>query len=129
MSASPPIAAKHSGRSETSLRATSRLMHCSKMHRYSITSSARPSSVIGNVRPSAFAVLRLRCSSNFVACYWQVSGFLTHENSGGIDASQAVVLRDVRSVAHQTPGRREIVILVDRGHRMANRQRACHFLP
>src|SRR5580700_5387452 len=33
---------------------------------HSITSSARPSSVIGKVRPSALAVLRLMTSSNFV---------------------------------------------------------------
>src|SRR5262249_12612816 len=35
---------------------------------YSITSSARPSSEIGTVRPSALAVLRLMISSTFVAC-------------------------------------------------------------
>ena len=35
---------------------------------HSITSSARPSSEIGTLRPSAFAVLRLRNISTFVAC-------------------------------------------------------------
>src|SRR5450755_3475161 len=35
---------------------------------HSITSSARPSSEIGTVIPSALAVLRLRMSSTFVAC-------------------------------------------------------------
>src|SRR5262249_34401075 len=35
---------------------------------YSITSSARPSSVSGNVTPIAFAVLRLITSSPFTAC-------------------------------------------------------------
>jgi hypothetical protein len=35
---------------------------------HSITSSARPSSASGTVRPSAFAVLRLTTSSNFVGC-------------------------------------------------------------
>jgi hypothetical protein len=35
---------------------------------YSITSSARPRSVIGNVSPSAFAVLRLRANSTFTVC-------------------------------------------------------------
>ena len=35
---------------------------------HSITSSARPSSVIGNVRPSALAVLRLIASSTLVDC-------------------------------------------------------------
>jgi len=36
---------------------------------YSITSSARPSSGSGTVRPSAFAVLRLTVSSNLVGCW------------------------------------------------------------
>src|SRR5215471_4198560 len=35
---------------------------------YSITSSARASSVGGTVRPSAFAALRLMTSSNLVGC-------------------------------------------------------------
>ena len=37
--------------------------------RHSITSSARPSNVIGTVRPSALAVLRLMISSTFVDCW------------------------------------------------------------
>ena len=37
-------------------------------HIYSITWSARSSNVCGIVRPSAFAVLRLISSSNFVGC-------------------------------------------------------------
>ena len=40
----------------------------SKQHLYSITSSAAASSLSGTVRPSAFAVLRLMASSNFVGC-------------------------------------------------------------
>src|SRR6516165_7053081 len=36
---------------------------------HSITWSARPRSVIGTVRPSAFAVLRLMISSTFVVCW------------------------------------------------------------
>jgi hypothetical protein len=39
--------------------ASERLMHRSKLHLYSMTSSARASSVGGTVMPSAFAVLRL----------------------------------------------------------------------
>ena len=42
--------------------------HRNKMRRYSITSSARASSVGGTARPSALAVLRLTTSSNFVGC-------------------------------------------------------------
>ena len=45
-------------------------LRCNKrLDAYSITSSARPSSVIGKVMPSALAVLRLRISSTFVACW------------------------------------------------------------
>jgi hypothetical protein len=44
------------------------LMHCSNERPYSITSSARPSSVSGKVMPSALAVLRLTNSSTFVTC-------------------------------------------------------------
>src|SRR5262245_51655039 len=36
---------------------------------YSITSSARPISVLGTLRPSAFAVFRLTTSSTFVTCW------------------------------------------------------------
>jgi hypothetical protein len=42
-------------------------MHRSKLHPYSITSSAMASSDGGMVRPSAFAVLRLITRSNLVA--------------------------------------------------------------
>src|SRR5258705_13166712 len=47
-------------------RANNGLMHCGKKASYSITSLASASSVGGTVRPSAFAVLRLMTSSNFV---------------------------------------------------------------
>jgi hypothetical protein len=40
---------------------------------YSITSSARPSSGSGTVRPNALAVLRFRINSTFVACCTVVS--------------------------------------------------------
>src|SRR3989454_11941070 len=42
------------------------LMHRSKQHLHSSTSSARPSNGSGMVRPSALAVLRLMTSSAFV---------------------------------------------------------------
>ena len=69
-----------SGHSQVSLEcplsAKSGLMQCSKQHCYSITSSARPSSDIGTVRPSAFAVFRLTSSSYFVgACTGRSAGF------------------------------------------------------
>src|SRR5215831_5717506 len=52
------------------------LMQCSKPRPYSITSSARASSVAGTVRLSAFAVLRLITSSYLVgACTGRSAGF------------------------------------------------------
>ncbi len=44
------------------------LMHRSKQHRHSITSSARSSSDFGTSTPSALAVLRFTTSSNLVGC-------------------------------------------------------------
>src|ERR1035437_80945 len=55
-------------RSEMTLCAISRLMHRSKQHLYSMTSSAVVSSDGGTVRPSNLAVFRLITSSNFVGC-------------------------------------------------------------
>ena len=53
--------------------ANHRLMHRSKPNRYSITSSARASSVGGMSRPSALAVFRLMTRSNLVGCSTGIS--------------------------------------------------------
>src|SRR5258708_16427009 len=55
--------------SELTLWAKCGLMHRSKRHLYSITSSARPLNGIGTVMPSPVAVLRLIYSSTFLACW------------------------------------------------------------
>ena len=69
---------------------------------YSITSSARASSVGGTLRPSALAVLRLMTSSNLVGCpHRQVGRLLALEDAAGIDADLTKHLGDVGSVAHQ----------------------------
>src|SRR5260370_29570130 len=44
-----------------------------KVRPYSITSSARASSLSGTVRPSAFAVLTLMTNSNWVGCSTGIS--------------------------------------------------------
>src|SRR5712691_1965884 len=49
------------------------LMHRSKQHLYSITSSARASKEGDTVRPSAFAVLRLLTSSKCTGCSTGIS--------------------------------------------------------
>jgi hypothetical protein len=57
-------------------RAISGLMHRSKMYFYSITTSARPISVLGTLMPSVLAVFRLMYSSTFVACWTgKLAGF------------------------------------------------------
>jgi hypothetical protein len=53
--------------------ATSGLMQRSKRRCYSITSSARASSIGGTSRPSALAVLRLMTRSNLVGCSTGIS--------------------------------------------------------
>jgi hypothetical protein len=63
-----PKADKRADGSLSPLCAISRHMQCSKQHRYSITSSARVTSVSGSVIPSAFAVFKLMTNSNFVGC-------------------------------------------------------------
>src|SRR5262249_18066764 len=68
MFAMPPIATESEQRSETTRCANSGLMRCSKWTPYSITSSARTTTESGIDNPIAFAVLRLRTMSNFVAC-------------------------------------------------------------
>ena len=90
---------------------------------YSITSSARPISVLGMLMPSALAVLRLMNSSTFEdCCDWQVSRLLALENPAGIDAGLPERIRITASVADQAPGRGELAKLVDRGHRVTDRQ-------
>ena len=90
---------------------------------YSNTSSARPISVLGMVRPSVLAVFRLMYSSTFVACCTGRSAGFSPLNSAGIVAGQAVSVRKVRSVAQQTSGRSELTKLGNRWHGVTNRQR------
>ena len=79
---------------------------------YSITWSARASSVGGTVRPSALAVVRLMISSTFVALlHRQVGRFLALENSAGVDADLSEQVRKTGTVAHQAAGRGEPVNL------------------
>ena len=72
----PPIQHRSAGRpSHAPFRLGSRrwvkkkLMHRSKLHRYSITSSARPDSGSGTAIPSSFAALALMKSSSLVPCW------------------------------------------------------------
>src|SRR5947209_6404068 len=53
----------------------------------------------------------------------QIGGLITFKNSPGIDSDEAMSVRNVGSVAHQTSGRSELAPLVDCGHPVLNRQR------
>src|SRR5262249_10280903 len=85
------------------------------LHRcnHSITSSARPMSGSGIVRPRTLAVIRLMISSTFTACW---TGWLVAlEDAANIDATQAIGIDIARAVAHQPPGVGEFARGVDRG--------------
>src|SRR5262245_2788019 len=74
------------------------------------------SNAVVTVRPSAFAILRLRMSSAFVDCMpGKSSGFFALENPAGIDPDLVVTLLQVRAVAHQASGLGEFAPGVDRG--------------
>jgi hypothetical protein len=67
MKGAVPLAFAIQQSTECPLRVITCLPH-RKQHCYSITASARASSVGGRSRPSAFAALRLIISSNLVGC-------------------------------------------------------------
>jgi hypothetical protein len=69
MSALPPIATANADSRKRSCPLYPRKRHADIAPAYSITSSARPMSVLGTVMPSALAVLRLMYISTFVACW------------------------------------------------------------
>ena len=91
---------------------------------HSITSSARASSDGGTSRPSALAVLRLIDELEFHRLlHRQVGRFLALEKAAGIVADQAERVAETGSVAHQAAGGGEIAPFINRGKRVARRQR------
>jgi hypothetical protein len=71
-----------------------------------MTSSARPSSVIGKVMSSTLAVFMLITSSIFVDC--QVGGLLAVEDAADMAGGQAIGFGEARAVSHEPPGIGEI---------------------
>ena len=79
-------------------------MHCSEKYLYSITSSAVASSVVGIVRPSILAVLRLMTRSNLIDARLpaiRAALSLPPENFATVDAGLPISVGDTGSVAHQ----------------------------
>ena len=70
------------------------------------------------------AVLRLMTSSNLVGCMTgRSAGFSPLRIAAGIDAGLTIRIGNARSIAHQPAGRGKFAQRIDRGHRMARRQR------
>ena len=77
-------------------------MHCSKFGAYSITSSARASTMGGISRLSALAVFRLITRAYLDACSTGKSAGLT-ENFVYVNGGATMQVDSIRAVAHQTP--------------------------
>ena len=68
---------------------------------YSITSSARASSIGGTSRPSALAVLRLITSSYLVGAHRQVGRFLALEDAIDVAGRKPVLVWQIGPVGDQ----------------------------
>jgi hypothetical protein len=91
---------------------------------YSITSSARPISVLGTLRPSALAVFRLMYSSTLVVCWTGRSAGFSPLITG-----QAIRFSKTASVTHQATGHDELAAFEDRRHGVADGQCGELFAP
>src|SRR5262249_17401352 len=52
----------------------------------------------------------------------QIGRLIAFENPAGVDAGRTECVRKIGSIAHQAASRCELASLVDRGHRVTNRQ-------
>ena len=90
---------------------------------YSMTSSARPISVFGTLRPRALAVLRLMVSSTLVTCWTgKIGGLLALEDAASVEASLPVRVPDIAAVTQQSAGHDEIAHRMDSRHSVLERQ-------
>jgi hypothetical protein len=101
----------------------SRPLRRSKLRLYSITSSARASSVGGTSRPSALAVCRLMMNSNFVDCSTGKSAGLALEDLTGVGADLTIHARTIGVVAHQPAGFDSLATGIARGNPVVRRKR------
>ena len=91
---------------------------------YSITSSARASSVGGTSRPSALAVLRLITSSNLVGClHRQVGRLLAFEDAIDVAGAGPILVRKIRPIGDQTTVRAKFAENVNGGQAVPGGQR------
>ena len=91
---------------------------------YSITSSASESRLSEILRPSAFAVLRLTTSSNFVGCWTGKSaGLAPLRIARSVDAELPVGIGDAHAIAQQSAGDRVFAELIDGRQALPCRER------
>ena len=109
-------------------------MHRNERHRYSVTSSARPSSVIGTASPNASAVLRLRNSSilidcrtgssaGFCQCSHRPDGWPAQAGDGAPQPGPQLAASRVVNLPHERRKRRERSASVDPTHEAAENGR------
>jgi len=74
--------------------------------------------------PERFGGLEVDDKLNFCGLlHRQIGRFVAFENAPGIYANLVVVISDAAAIAHQAAGQGELAVCVDRGQRMASRQR------
>src|SRR5205823_3051201 len=89
----------------SAMNSSYRLMQCSKPACYSITKSARASSVGGIVRPRVLVSLKVDRELEFCGLdNGQVAWSLALENPSNVGACLAVHVALIGAVTHQTPG-------------------------
>ena len=97
--------------------------NCCACYSYSITSSARPSSVSGTVEAERLGGLEIDDQLDFGGLlHRQVGRLLALEDAAGVDADHAIQVCNAGSVAHQAAGRDELAIRGNRRHRVAGCQ-------
>ena len=90
---------------------------------HSMTSSARPSSGSGIVKPSVLAVFMLMISSTFTACCTgKIGRLLALENPARVDADKTIHIDKVGAVTHQAAGRSGLAPWIARRNCMPCRQ-------
>ena len=110
-------------RDEDTAAASGRTRLTAATTRYSMTSSARPSSATGTSTPSALAVLRLITSSTLVTCCTgRSAGFSPFRIRPGINARKAIGIGVEAAIADQATIVGELAIKIHRRQGMARCQ-------
>src|SRR5262249_42352202 len=97
---------------------------CSKAALYSMTSSARASSMGGTSMPSALAVTRLTAKSKMAGnMMGKLGGAFAFQNPASICSKLPIIVRNVHAIAHQTPTQNAFTKIENGRNGMTCRQR------